>query len=97
MNPVMNKSELIDAVRDQCDGVPRKSVSEVVDALLETIQSTVGDGTDISVTGFGRFTRSERSARTGRNPQTGDSIRIPASKSPSFKPGKAFKDRVNGG
>ncbi len=97
MNPIMNKSQLIDAVRDRCDDVSRKTVSEVVDATLETIQATISDGTDVSVTGFGRFTRSERSARTGRNPQTGQSMKIAASKSPSFKPGKSFKDRVNGG
>jgi DNA-binding protein HU-beta len=97
MNPVMNKSQLIDAVRDRCDDVSRKTVSEVVDALLDTIQATVSDGTDVSVTGFGRFTRSERGARTGRNPRTGETMTIAASKNPSFKPGKAFKERVNGG
>ncbi|PWG65275.1 HU family DNA-binding protein [Spiribacter halobius] len=91
----MNKSQLIDAVRDNTDGVTRKTVSEVVDALFDTIQDTVADGTDVSITGFGRFTRSERAARTGRNPQTGESIRIAASKVPAFRPGKAFKDQVN--
>jgi len=95
MKPVMNKSQLIDAVRDNCDGVTRKTVSEVVDALFDTIQDTVADGTDVSITGFGRFTRSERASRTGRNPQTGESIRIAASKVPAFRPGKSFKDQVN--
>ncbi len=97
MNPVMNKNQLIDAVRDQCDGVPRKTVAEVVDALFDTIQHTVSDGTDVSLTGFGRFTRTERAARTGRNPQTGDTIQIAASRVPAFRAGKAFKDQVNGG
>ncbi|MGD8430377.1 MAG: HU family DNA-binding protein [Ectothiorhodospiraceae bacterium] len=93
----MNKSQLIDAVRDQCGDVPRKTVSEVVDSLLDVVQQTVSDGTDVSVTGFGRFTRTERSARTGRNPRTGASINIPASRAPAFRAGKAFKDKVNGG
>lgn len=97
MNPVMNKNQLIDAVRDRCDEVSKKTVNEVVDAMLETIQQTVSDGTDVSVTGFGRFTRSERAARSGRNPQTGATMNIPASKSPAFKAGKVFKDRVNRG
>lgn len=96
MNPVMNKNELIDAVRDRCDDLPRKAVAEVVDALFDTIQGTVADGTDVSVTGFGRFTRTERAARTGRNPQTGESIQIAASRVPAFRPGKGFKDQVNG-
>jgi len=95
MNPVMNKAQLVDAVRDRCDGVNRKEVSEVVDALFDTIQETVADGTDVSLTGFGRFTHNERAARTGRNPQTGESIQIAASRQPSFKAGKAFKDQVN--
>ncbi|HKJ95424.1 MAG TPA: HU family DNA-binding protein [Gammaproteobacteria bacterium] len=94
MRPVMNKSQLIDAVRERCDDVPRKVVAEVVDSLLETVQDTVSEGTDVSVTGFGRFTRSERAARTGRNPQSGATINIPASRTPTFKAGKGFKDRV---
>ncbi|MDZ7810675.1 MAG: HU family DNA-binding protein [Arhodomonas sp.] len=93
----MNKNQLIDAVRDRCDDVPRKTVAEVVDALFDTIQGTVADGTDVSVTGFGRFTHNERAARTGRNPQTGETIRIAASRVPTFRPGKGFKDQVNEG
>lgn len=95
MKPVVNKAQLIDAVRDRCDDLSRKEVSEVVDALIDTVQTTVADGTDVNITGFGRFTHIQRAARTGRNPQTGESIRIPASRQPSFKPGKAFKDSLN--
>jgi len=95
MKPVMNKAQLIDAVRDRCDDLSRKEVSEVVDALINTVQATVADGTDVNVTGFGRFTFVDRAARTGRNPQTGETIKIAASRQPSFKPGKAFKDHVN--
>ncbi len=95
MNPVMNKAQLIDAVRDRCDDMSRKEVTEVVDAFINTVEETVADGTDVNLTGFGRFTHIERAARSGRNPQTGESIRIPASRQPSFKPGKAFKDSLN--
>lgn len=95
MKPVMNKAQLIDAVRDRCDDLTRKEVNEVIDAFINTVQDTVADGTDVNLTGFGRFTHIQRAARTGRNPQTGDSIRIPASRQPSFKPGKAFKDQLN--
>jgi DNA-binding protein HU-beta len=91
----MNKAQLIDAVRDRCDDLSRKEINEVVDAFINTIEETVADGTDVNLTGFGRFTHIERAARTGRNPQTGESIRIAASRQPSFKPGKAFKDSLN--
>lgn len=96
MNPVMNKGQLVDTVRDQCEGVPRKTVAAVIDALFETVQQKVSEGTDVSVTGFGRFSRTERAARTGRNPQTGETINIAASRAPSFRAGKGFKDQVNG-
>jgi DNA-binding protein HU-beta len=95
MKPVMNKAQLIDAVRERCGDMTRKQVSEVIDAFTDTVQQTVADGTDVNLTGFGRFTYIERAARTGRNPQTGATINIPASRQPSFKPGKGFKDHLN--
>lgn len=95
MKPVMNKAQLIDAVRERCDDMTRKQVNAVVDAFIETVQQTVADGTDVNLTGFGRFTYVERAARTGRNPQTGETIHIAASRQPSFKPGKGFKDKLS--
>lgn len=90
----MNKSELIDAAADAAD-LSKSDMSKALDALTETITDSVARGDKVSITGFGNFERRERAARTGRNPQTGEEMDIPASKSPAFKPGKAFKDAVN--
>ena len=90
----MNKSELIQATADKVD-LSKSDVSTVVDAVLDTITESVSRGDKVSLTGFGTFERRERAARTGRNPQTGQEIRVQASKAPAFKPGKAFKDAVD--
>lgn len=91
----MNKTEMISAVAEKIEGATKKDIAVVVDALLETIKETVASGEKITLAGFGNFEVTERAARTGRNPQTGESIEIAASKSPKFKAGKAFKDAVN--
>ncbi|HSJ43640.1 MAG TPA: HU family DNA-binding protein [Euzebyales bacterium] len=91
----MNKAELIDAAADRAD-IAKNSMSEALDAVLETITETVARGDKVTLTGFGTFERRHREARTGRNPQTGDEMHIPAQDSPAFKAGKAFKDAVNG-
>ena len=67
-----------------------------MDALIKTIETTLKAGDSISLVGFGTFAVKERAERTGRNPQTGQEITIAAAKVPSFKPGKALKDAVNG-
>lgn len=90
----MNKSQLIDAAADEAD-VSKNEVAAVLDAVLDTIQDAVKRGEKVTLTGFGTFERRERAARTGRNPQTGEQIKVAASKSPAFKPGKAFKDAVS--
>jgi DNA-binding protein HU-beta len=90
----MNKSELIDAVADD-SGLAKADVQRTLDSLLDTITQSVKRGEKVSLTGFGNFELRERGARTGRNPQTGEEMHVPASKSPAFKPGKAFKDAVN--
>lgn len=90
----MNKSELIQAVADKVDA-PKSEVSTTVEAVLDTITESVSRGEKVALTGFGTFERRERAARTGRNPQTGAEIKVPASKAPAFKPGKAFKDHVD--
>ncbi|MDF3055219.1 MAG: hupB [Gammaproteobacteria bacterium] len=76
-------------------GLTKVSIGEVVDAFLETVQTWVASGSEVVFIGFGTFGVSERAARTGRNPQTGATIKIAAANSPKFKPGKAFKDKVN--
>lgn len=87
---------LIEDIMRRADGLAKKDVQKIVEAFVESVQDTVATGVDVNLTGFGRFTRAERGARTGRNPQTGAEIQIPAAKVPSFKAGKSFKDKVNG-
>ena len=91
----MNKGELIDAISGRLGD--RRSATEAVNALLETIQSTVANGDKVAITGFGVFEKSERQARTGRNPATGAAIQVPAASVPKFRPGAGFKALVNAG
>ncbi len=90
----MNKSELIDAASDRVD-LSKNDVSSTLDAVLESITEAVARGDKVTLTGFGTFERRERSARTGRNPQTGQEMQISASRAPAFKAGKAFKEAVD--
>ena len=91
----MNKSELVDAVRAaQRFDIPRKHCEEVVSSVFKTITEVLGVGGEVGITGFGSFKVKEAAARTGRNPQTGDTINIPAKKKPAFKPGKDLKSAV---
>ncbi|MDR9406109.1 MAG: HU family DNA-binding protein [Spiribacter sp.] len=90
----MNKSELIDAVA-QSAGLSKADATKAVDAFAGTVSSALKKGDQVTLVGFGTFTVRERAARTGRNPRTGASINIPASKVPGFKAGKALKDAVN--
>lgn len=92
----MNKSELIDAVSSAAD-LPKSSAAKAVDAMVDTITRSLKSGGQVTIVGFGTFLVRERSARTGRNPRTGESISISASKAPAFKPGKALKDALNRG
>jgi DNA-binding protein HU-beta len=91
----MNKAELIEAVAEKT-GQGRADLNRTLDALLETIESTVASGDKVQLVGFGTFEPQHRAARTGRNPQTGESLGIAASTTPKFIPGKAFKSRVAG-
>jgi DNA-binding protein HU-beta len=91
----MNKSELIAAVAEHAN-LSKADAGRVLDALTQTIESALKSGDTVTLVGFGTFSVKERSARIGRNPQTGQEISIAASKSPAFKPGKALKDAVNG-
>ena len=90
----MNKSELIDAVASATD-LSRADASRATDAVLDSIIVSLGKGDQVALAGFGTFSVRDRAARSGRNPQTGETIQIKASKSPGFKAGKAFKDAVN--
>ncbi|MDT8385920.1 MAG: HU family DNA-binding protein [Thiogranum sp.] len=90
----MNKSELIDTVASSAD-LSRADATRAVDAVLDTVTESLRKGDSVTLVGFGTFEVRERAARSGRNPQTGETIQIKASKSPAFKAGKAFKDAVN--
>ncbi len=89
----MNKSELVDAVANSSE-LSKASAARAVDAVVEAVTSALKDGDQVSLIGFGTFKISERAARDGRNPRTGETIKIAASRIPTFKAGKAFKDAV---
>ncbi|HSM28302.1 MAG TPA: HU family DNA-binding protein [Thioalkalivibrio sp.] len=90
----MNKSELIEAIAAEAD-VPTAQAGRVLDAMVSVVGNALADGEQVSMVGFGTFLVRERPARSGRNPRTGATIKIAASKTPSFKAGKALKDKVN--
>ncbi|MEW6107276.1 MAG: HU family DNA-binding protein [Bacillota bacterium] len=89
----MNKAELVAKVAEQT-GARRKDVEKVIGATLEAVESALASGDKVQLVGFGTFEVRERAARTGRNPRTGASIKIAASRVPVFKAGKALKDKV---
>ncbi|WP_195780525.1 HU family DNA-binding protein [Priestia megaterium] len=89
----MNKTELVDVVATQAE-LSKQDAKKAVEALFETISNTLAKEEKIQLIGFGTFEVRERAARTGRNPQTGEEMTIPASKVPAFKPGKELKEAV---
>ena len=90
----MNKHELIATVADSAE-LSKADASRAVDALIEAVKKGLKKGDTITLVGFGTFSVRKRAARQGRNPQTGATIKIKASKNPAFKAGKALKDAVN--
>ncbi len=89
----MNKAELIAAVAAKA-GVSQKDAGIVVSAVLDEIKDALKKGDKVQLVGFGSFEVRAKAARTGKNPRTGETIEIPASKAPAFKAGKAFKDYI---
>ena len=90
----MNKSDLIDAIADKA-GMSKADAGRALDDTIKAVTGALKKGKSVSLVGFGTFTVHKRAARTGRNPRTGESIKIKASKCPAFKAGKALKDAVN--
>jgi DNA-binding protein HU-beta len=90
----MNKADLIDAVADSAD-ISKAAAGRALDSTLAAITKALKKGDSVTLVGFGTFTVRKRNARTGRNPRTGEAIKIKASKVPGFKPGKALKDIIN--
>ena len=90
----MNKQELIDRVASQTS-ISKDDATSAVEAIFDNIASTLRDGGNVRIIGFGNFGVAHRKASTGRNPRTGQPMYIPASNVPKFKAGKALKDAVN--
>jgi DNA-binding protein HU-beta len=90
----VNKQQLIDAAADSAD-LSKGEMSKALDAFIDTIADALKAGEKVALTGFGTFEVRDRAARTARNPQTGETIQVAASRAPAFKAGKALKDAVN--
>lgn len=90
----MNKNDLIAAVSNQT-ALSKADTTKAVDGVIEAVTSSLSDGTEVRLVGFGTFSVAHRKATTGRNPRTGEKIQIPASNQPKFKAGKALKEAVN--
>ena len=91
----MNKSDLINSISERL-GHSKRHVTDIVDAFIDETKHAVARGEKVAVSGFGIFDVQARKARLGRNPQTGETVKIKASKSPKFRPGSEFKAAVNG-
>ena len=90
----MNKQELVSEVAKLTD-LPKTKAQSAVEAVIESIKTTLQGGGEVRLVGFGTFTVAQRAATTGRNPRTGEKINIAASKQPKFKAGKELKEAVN--
>ena len=90
----MNKSELVDAVADRA-GLSKSDAERALNAVLDSIESAVASGDKVTLPGFGSWSSSQRAARTGRNPRTGEPVNIAASKAVKFSAGAKFKSAVN--
>ena len=90
----MNKNDLVASISSSA-GLSKSDATRALESLLDTITNALKRGEKVSIVGFGNFTVNERKATVGRNPRTGETIQIPASKRPKFSVGKALKDAVN--
>ncbi len=90
----MNKNELVAAVADSAD-ISKADAGKAVDSVFDAVSDALKGGDDVRIVGFGTFSVASRAASTGRNPRTGETIQIKASKQPKFKAGKGLKDAVN--
>ncbi|OFX13175.1 MAG: DNA-binding protein HU [Alphaproteobacteria bacterium RIFOXYD12_FULL_60_8] len=90
----MNKNDLVAAVAEK-SGLSKSDSAKAVDAVFDSVAGALKGGDEVRLVGFGTFSVAKRAASTGRNPRTGETIKIPASKQPKFKAGKGLKDAVN--
>ena len=91
----MNKTELIEHIAKNAD-TSKASAARSLEAMMDAVRKTLKKGGTVSLVGFGTFAVGKRAARLGRNPRTGDTIKIKAAKVPKFRPGKGLKDAING-
>jgi DNA-binding protein HU-beta len=92
----VNKTELIEYMAKDAD-LSKAAAARALDAMIDGVRKTLKKGGTVSLVGFGTFAVGKRAARTGRNPQTGATIKIKAAKVPKFRAGKGLKDAINGG
>lgn len=90
----MNKNDLIDHIATNAE-ISKSAAARAIDSLIGAVKTTLKKNGSVTLVGFGTFSVSKRAARTGRNPRTGDAIKIKAAKVPKFRPGKGLKDAVN--
>lgn len=90
----MNKTELVNSISEKSK-LSKKDSEAALKAFVESVEEALASGEKVQLVGFGTFETRERAAREGRNPRTKETIHIPASKAPAFKPGKEFKEKVN--
>lgn len=90
----MTKTELVSVVAEK-SGLTKVDAERAVKAVVDTVTACLQNGQSLSLVGFGTFSVSQRAARTGKNPRTGEKLEIPAAKTPRFKAGKALKDALN--
>lgn len=91
---LVNKTELIEHIANNAD-ISKAAAARALDSTIEAVKKTLKKGGTVSLVGFGTFAVGKRAARTGRNPRTGETIKIKAAKVPKFRPGKALKDALN--
>ena len=89
-----NKAEMIDEIAQAAE-ISKSAAERAIDALVGAVKSSLKKGDDVTLVGFGTFYASQRAARTGRNPRTGEALQIAASRVPKFRAGKALKDAIN--
>ena len=90
----MNKTDLIDHIAEEAE-ISKAAAGRALDAFVGAVRATLKKGGSVTLVGFGTFVVGKRAARSGRNPRTGDTIKIKAAKVPKFRPGKALKDAIN--
>jgi DNA-binding protein HU-beta len=90
----VNKSDLVDAIATSAD-ISKAAAGRALDGMMEAVKTALKNGEEVSLVGFGSFSVDARAGRTGRNPRTGEAIKIKAAKVPKFRAGKGLKDAVN--